>query len=965
MPITKGTSLRLLLLSSALSLTCAGLAHAQPAASAAAKDDTGGEVIVTGSALPTTLDAVAVPVSTVDHTKILETGVDTNALEILRKSLPAFQGRGNTGNSNANNTNQNTAGGSQARLRDLDTLVLINGRRVAVDAVAGIGGKVFVDVNQIPPSMIDRVEVLQDGSSAIYGSDAVGGVVNFILKKHFDGLELGARYGGAQGGYTERSAYFTAGSSLGDRFDVVLSGSLSKSDPLYQHQRSFTSPFYVSGAGIPGAVGNNLLNLNLNSPHDVVPTGTAATAPNMAALVPAVYTASNAAGIGATYDLSRFQTLLLGQKTAALSGSFTGRLSDAGHVEAFGDFEYEHGEGFTQFLPRVTSVTASAGSPFNPTTGSVSGVQFGDTGYSKQYYDKSDKFRATIGLKGDFNLMGETWRWETAVTHSEDELNQQQKNVIYGPNLALAIAGGYDANGNAVAGGGFSKVYSNYDTGSGLILQPALDPFARTGRDPASLANIFGTETITGGSRLNTVDAKVTGNILTLPAGPVGLALGGAWREESLSASADLNGRNTGPTAQRWIGGQFFDPFTKSRTISSGFAEMRVPITSPTWNAPGLHALDLIGAVRVEHYSDAGDSTVPKFGFRWQPVDKQLTIRGTYSKSFTAPSLYAEYGPTDTRQAGGAIISGAFPGQPSSPFNAEDGNNPALQPAKATTYSLGFVAKPDAIPNLELSVQYTDVDQRGIAGGIGFNNILVDVNRLGSASIFYNNVAKNNFPGLPGAVGFSNPGDLLAYLNAAPGVNTLNIYAIDQFRNLGGIRLTTVDITVDYTIPTTDYGTFALEATTAYLASYKYQALPSQPYYEFAGAASNSPQAGGTQPKWRVYSTLNWSKGAWNVTLADSYVDSVIDEGAGGFTFANTGVPGIPVKSYNSVDARIAYRLGKVESLMKDSTVAIGVNNIGNAIPPRAANAFTDNRRDVGTYSPIGTFVYAQVTAHF
>ena len=128
MPITKGTSLRLLLLSSALSLTCAGLAHAQPAASAAAKDDTGGEVIVTGSALPTTLDAVAVPVSTVDHTKILETGVDTNALEILRKSLPAFQGRGNTGNSNANNTNQNTAGGSQARLRDLDTLVLINGK---------------------------------------------------------------------------------------------------------------------------------------------------------------------------------------------------------------------------------------------------------------------------------------------------------------------------------------------------------------------------------------------------------------------------------------------------------------------------------------------------------------------------------------------------------------------------------------------------------------------------------------------------------------------------------------------------------------------------------------------------------------------------------------------------------------------------------------------------------------------
>ena len=691
--------LRTLLVSTALA--AAGHAFGQATGPATAV----GEIIVTGSALPTTLDAVAVPVNIVGQEKIQAAGVNTNALEILRKVIPAFEGRGNTGNNNANNTNQNTAGGSQARLRDLDTLVLINGRRVAVSAVAGIGGKVFVDVNQVAPSAIDRVEVLTDGASAIYGSDAVGGVINFILKSKFEGLEVGGRYAGAAAGYTEKSGYFTAGHSFfNDRVDLIISGMYSQSDPLYQRDRAFTNPFILNATNVPGAVGTNLLNLNLNSPSQAIPTGIAATAPNIAALVPAVYTASNAAGIGASYPLSNFQTLLLSQRLYTVNGGFTARLTEDGSVVAFGDAQYAHGDGFTQFLPRVSAVTVPAGAPFNPTTGTVAGVQFAEPSRPKQYYDHTDKFRATIGLKGDVKAFDRDFHWETAYTHSQDALEQLQANVIYSPNVALAIAGGYNSAGVAVPGGAFSKVYSNFDTNAPLVLTPALDPFARAGHDPASLANLLGTEHINGTSKLDTVDSKVTFDLVNLPAGPIGIAVGGGWRRESLSASTDPNGRNTGPTAQRWLGGQFFDPFFKDRTISSVFGEIRIPITGDAWNIPAFHALDLIGALRYEHYSDAGDSTVPKIGFRWQPVDAQFTIRGTYSKSFTAPSLYAEYGPTDTRQAGGAIIPGAFPGQPSSPFNVEDGNNPALKPATANIYSIGAVAKPNFIPNLKATV---------------------------------------------------------------------------------------------------------------------------------------------------------------------------------------------------------------------------------------------------------------------
>jgi iron complex outermembrane receptor protein len=943
----------------------ASAAHAAPAAEAKDAPQVQ-EIVVTGSSLPTTPDRVVAPVTTVDEHKIETAGTSPNALDLLRKTVPAFQGRGNIGASNANNTNQNTGGGSQVRLRDLDTLILINGRRVAVDAIAGVGGKIFVDVNQIPMSAVERVEVLADGASAIYGSDAIGGVVNFVLKQKFDGIEVGGRYGGADGGYAERSVDFTAGHSFGDRVDVVIDGSYSKNDPLFQKDRSFTHPFLTATTAVPGAVGTNLLNLGLNSPSQSVPTGLAATAPNIAALVPGVYTASNAAGIGATYDLSQFQTLLLEQEVYAVGGNLNARLNDAGTIVAFGDFEYAQVKTFTQFLPRISSVTVPAGSPFNPTTGAVAGVQVGDPGLPKQYFNTGDKFRITGGLKGEFSLADKAWRWETAYTYSEDKLDQKQVNVIYGPNLPLAIAGGFNSAGVATPGGAFSKVFSNFDTTSPLIVVPALDPFARGGRNPASLANVFGTEFISGKSTLESADVQVnTTDLFELPGGKVGLAVGGAWRREAFTASADLNGRNTGSTAQRWVGGQFFDPYAKSRTIWSAFGEVRLPITGGDFAPTGFHSFEVVGAVRFEHYSDAGDSTVPKVGFRWEPVDHQFVIRGTYSQSFTAPSLYAEYGPTDTRQAGGAIIQGAFPGQPSSPFNAADGNNPNLQPATADIYSTGFVLQPDGIPGLRVSVQYTSIDQRNIAGGIGFNNILVDVNRLGSASIFYNNVARGNFPGLPGAVQFQNPGDLLAYLNAAPGVNNNNLYAIDQFRNLGGIKLRTWDITADYNLHT-EHGDWTFSTLATYLDSYQYQALPFQPFFEFAGAVTNSPQAGGTQPRWRAYTTVEWARGPWEALLANNYISSVKDEGAGGFTFANANFSPLRTSVWSSWDARLAYRFGEHADLhLQEARIAVGVNNMFDRRPPTAPRAFPDNNADMSTYSPIGRLWYVQLMAHF
>ena len=244
----------------------------------------------------------------------------TNALEILRKAIPSFAGRSNAGTSNANNDNQRTAGGSQLQLRNLPTLILVNGRRVANSGVGGINGKNFVDVNQIPAAAIDHIEVLTDGASSLYGSDAIGGVVNFILKSDYKGLNAGGRYASANGDYKERSAYITGGTEVGP-VSMTATGSYSKTNPLFQNARAFTSPLYNKTSSIPGVVaagGSNpgaILAPGVNSPSQLNPTGAAATATSVNQLIAnGTYVPTTPGAVAAGFDVSPYQTLLLQQE---------------------------------------------------------------------------------------------------------------------------------------------------------------------------------------------------------------------------------------------------------------------------------------------------------------------------------------------------------------------------------------------------------------------------------------------------------------------------------------------------------------------------------------------------------------------------------------------------------------------------------------------------------------------------
>jgi len=991
--------------------------------SKASKANAAGEIVITGTALRASPDQVAVPVSVISSESIAKGGVTNNALELVRKQIPSFAGRSNTGNSNASNTNQNTAGGSQAQLRNLDTLVLINGRRAAVNPIAGLGGKVFVDLAEVPISAIDRVEVLTDGASAIYGSDAVGGVINFILKKNYEGAEADGRFGFANHGYEERNANITVGHNITPGINITLSASYTKTDPLFQSERSFASPFYVTSTAVPGSVVTGglfgVLRSGLASPSQVNPTGVLATAPNFAALVangtyvntptlvspqtnPPTATSNiqiAGTGIGGTYDLSRFQTLLLGQEQKALAGTTNAKILGDDLV-FFVEGQYADNKSFTQFKPVTIGVSMPQNSPFNPIAGTLSGITFGSPDLPKQYFNHAKFFRIVPGIRGHLPFIGPTWDYEIAYDHSYNTLEQLQKNVIYTPNVSRAIAGGFDAAGNPLVGGAFSKVFSGFSLTSPLVVVPALDPLSRT-PNPTTLSYLFGTERLHATSKLDSFDGKITGSFLKLPGGSVQFAAGAAYRKESLSGTPDPNGFvhadpnfcNDGgallSNPSQWTGGQQADPFPVScstsaaksstpggRKITSLFSEVRVPVIGGDFTLPGFYKFDLIGAVRYEHYSDAGNSTVPKLGFFWQPIDRGLTLRGTFSKSFTAPPLYQEYGPVNFRLGGPAIITNTF-GLANNGFQAEDGVNPLLKPAKAQTYSLGAVLKPAVIPGLRVEANYSFVKEKGLPGGIGFSNIFLDVNEKGAASPFSGNIALGNFPGMPGAVPFANPGDLRAYLAASPN-NSLNVYTIDRFTNLGGIRVKSLNGDIYYERSLKDAGTLSFNSAIAYFFSYKFQALPSQKFYEYAGTATNGGTGvQGILPKLHTYSSLDWAYRHLDLTIAHTYISGVRDLGVGGITFETNAAKNPPtafvghIKAYNVFDARLGYSFDDLKGHPSGVSLAIGMNNVFNRMPPVSTNvntpsaAFTDLPADVSTYSPIGRLTYVQASLKF
>src|SRR5436853_2492533 len=658
-------------------------------------------VVVTGSNIPTAEETGPNPVDTYRPQDIEKLGI-RNATD-LQTYIP--QQAGGTVNLNIGDGGD---GSVQFNLRGLlhkETLVLIDGKRVAYGSLAVSGFTGGPDINLIPFSMIDHVDILKDGASAVYGSDAIAGVVNFFLIHKFRGLEIGGTYGnsnlGASNDMGEWEAWLKAGTG-DDKTDIVVVADFYQRDGgLFSRDRDISSNgnfvpfggFDVRSGNFPGRVhGERLIprlffSANAPTPHSApnVATSPFYTPPGA---VPGIINGTPGDGNYLFFNFAAFTPALPPADRQTFYGSFTRDLCDK-YLTVFADFKiarsfFDASLAAVPFTPDPfkTPGTTVGFSPagisvpiqnaFNPfTVGDTTlvingtpvpvttGVRFrgiNDTGPRHEKFTYWDML-FDVGLKGEMGEFGDyfkTWNWELGFRYARNEGQDLSIGEVSQPGLRDALL----------------------DTNPATAFNPFLGILGRNTN--AAIARTYVNLHNSATFELPLAYATLNGDLFNLPAGPVSFALGGEYHGERWDRKPDsLN------TTFSTIGSVDSEGSRVNRDVWSIYEEVRVPFTSPTWNFPGFYSFEVDFAEREEWYSQntspvlpvgiqpfvpAGHTTYdaqrPKVSVRWQPIDPKyigaLTLRGSYTEAFHAPEL-SEITPATSQ--GSPIVADPFSSQ--------------------------------------------------------------------------------------------------------------------------------------------------------------------------------------------------------------------------------------------------------------------------------------------------------------
>jgi iron complex outermembrane receptor protein len=902
------------LLSLILSLGLASYAVAQPAAADDDETVTLDKFVVTGSLIPMAADTPAIPVSVITSLDIQQSGVSTDILNILKKTEPFFYGANNIGSDNGNISSGSSNGGSAVALRNRATLVLINGRRAAMSPVTASGGATFVDVSLIPVSAVERIEVLSDGASATYGSDAVSGVVNIILKTNYRGAEVGGRYGFSpnDGDYSERSYFGVFGAGT-DKTQITVSTEWKKSDPLIQFQRpyargQFRTPTFAGTLNI----GNDFyyLNPSLNAP----PQGLNMTPAELVAA--GIYQGPLTQGqVSQFFDLAAYPTLLIEAQRRSVVTAIDHRFTDT--VTLFGDFIYTENRTSSILNAQPVAGNVVASNPNNPFNITVT-ARNRFLVIPRVYNAENFATRGVVGVKGS---LGGTWNYEAAANFN--------RTVTKFRNDGLIDAAAYTAA-----------------TNSG-----AYNPFARV-QAPGVVDSFKGTSFRDYTSELVGFDVRFTGEVMDLPGGPIAVAVGADTRREALSFTNDRFDQSGG-----WLQATPRQPYSASSTTDGFFAEIRVPIFDKGNSRDGFHVMDLSIAARKELYSKTEDPFVPKYSLRWLPFNDEFAVRATYSESFSAPTLFSLTGPISQgftpsinifRYDNSGNALGTTTG--SRQYRSSSGSNPNLKPSESRNWTAGVVWSPAGkLKGLELSVDWFDIDERDLVSTISSNLIVSDVEQFGPASIYASLVR----------FGVSQAGETYFGTGAAvtaPGQMSDKpsdtVWITNQLTNIAGVWQSGADIKVSYTHDTNSWGVLTGRLSMVYLNDYFIQSLPTSAPFNYEGTYSGTS----LYAAWRAYLSLGWRYKSWTAGINGTFIPSVEDVGA-----ANAP----DVASYNSFDARVGYDFGgSSNKWLAGLSLNLGVNNAFNKMPPFITSEGNQNA-DINAYDPIGRFFYMEARYKF
>ncbi|MCF7750207.1 TonB-dependent receptor [Bacillus subtilis subsp. subtilis] len=916
-----------------------------------------GRVSVTGSRIKRTDVETSQPVFSMSREQIQAQG-QTSIGDIIQNIST---------NGSALNTNYNNGGNGETRvnLRNLGssrTLVLVNGRRWV--GGTGLGGA--VDLNTIPTAAVERIDVLKDGASVLYGSDAIAGVINVVLRSDFDGAEANVYAGQYDRGDGRRQSYDALLGSVGDRYSAMVGAAYVQEDGVWAGDRAISAvPNFRSSPGYGGSSStpNGRFGLGASGVSQCVdgssgppgasgqPTGCWFTTPDGADRW-RPYRASDA------YNFAPDNLLATPQERTSVFASASADLNDNVRVKGQLAYNERRSEQVLAAMPvtlgrsapgtKGEDIVISAQSIYNPYGRDVTRIQRRTTETGGRIYTQDvSTFSFNGGLEGDFAVGSRHFSWDAGMYYGKNKQADVTTGLFNVIALRQALGPSFvDAGGTPRCGTAGAAIADcvplNLLGGQGSITGAMQDYAAFEAHD------LYGYEQ-------KSYFANVSGELFALPGGTAAFALGVESRKESGYDAPDalVNSGNTTGNARTATRGGY--------AVDEAYLELDLPLLA---ELPGIKLLELNAATRASRYDTFGSTRTAKFGLKWKPID-DLLVRANWSEGFRAPSINELYsGVSDTFLDVSDPCASLSRGSPQTPpascagvpaYNQSNtqirttvGGNVALGPELSTSRTVGFVYSPGWLPGLDLSLDWWNIQiERAI--------------QTQDAQAVFNDCYFGNQQGACGLIQRTSSGEVS------------NMLAVS--RNIGRIDAEGFDLTVNYRLPETRLGSFGAVLDSTYYSRLSVDQNGDGVITEDPVSGEGGNQVGeyGSRVNaWRIRSNLalTWSQGNIGATANLRYYSAQ--------TESCFSVPAAELKNLCSDPGRVTSYGPRPENRIPSVTytdlsgywsapwnarITVGLNNAFDRSPPRsasvAANSFDPQ------YELPGRFYYMRYTQKF
>jgi iron complex outermembrane recepter protein len=831
------------------------------------------KVEVTGSNIKRTDSESAIPITVITREEIVKSGAST-----LNEVLQNVTSSG-IGSFSETNTNLSSGGGAAGiSLRGLGasyTLALIDGRRVAPSGFGGSTGvATFTDLNAIPLSVIDRIEVLRGSASAIYGADAVGGVINVILRRDFKGGEISAFGGQTQRG-DGRELRFNGAYGFGDlaanKFNVVGSVDYYKRERI----RSVDRKYGESGDGTLLNPDLGVDSRSLTGAPGTFRTGTVsatgtfnATSPWRA--MPNCPTIDKIPGTAAAdedqycvFNFLKFWDLV--PPTERIGAVVKANLEISPTISAFARLMLSQNQTTFNVAPTpLPSGVIRADAPGNTLRQDYQYLYRITAGGPRVNEQKIDFTSAVVGLQGQLG----SFDWQAAFNSSQNKNTNNGSGYVNTIKIAEASAAG---------------LLKPYEFAS----NPSLEA--------AAAKAISASYTRVGKAKSDGIDAKISGDLMSLPAGPLSGAFGVELRKESIFDRCLTPECTVGPGGTSVISGANTTAAAGNRKVNAQFVELRgavvkgldVTIAARRDAYDGESSPDAAGVVRQGKY----DQITPQISIEFRPT-KSLLLRGVTGEGFKAPTLFEAYQATSESFNSGTTwrdqrrfpVTGSREDSGATQVRNLRGGNPALKPETSKNFSLGFVIEPT--DDLSISFDTWAIDLSETIGLPSVSRLLGREAAAGGSPLVVRNAPSTTdiARGIPGSISF---------------------IAL-QYANLGKTKVNGTDMDFQYKFRTASYGKFGVRGIASYLKSYKQAPEPGVDMVEFIGTYS--------LPRFRMSGALSWENGPWEAVWAGRFTGRHAQE--------LQNVPGDKVRSEMYHDLSVGY------TGFKNTKIYMGVRNV-------------------------------------